>query len=362
MRPVVRLHVGLNKAGSTTIQRAMDGYRGTAIDYLTDPRRIDAALMTVCAVATPPPSLREAGLLDPDVARARLAAALALSDRPAILSSEFLSARPVIKGAQALVDLVAPATRRVKVLAYLRTPRAYIRSVLQQRLRSMPLPAQLGSTYPSYRNRMRPWVAAVGPRHARLVPFRPDRFKGGDLISDWCARTGVDPADLPPTPPANAGLCLEAVAALALWHDAYGSDGPTDHAGLRFVVDALKGLEGTRDWGFGGPEVDAILDERRADTDWVERYTKCFDFTEEPVPAATVASLSHLRALGEAAAPVLEAWAAAVAPAARPAGPGTAALVEAVRADLAHRGALGVEIERGVERLTERLRRQFGRR
>src|SRR5690606_39955083 len=125
-------------------------------------------------------------------------------------SPETTSPEPFLR----LRAAVAGQVGGIRVLGYVRAPRAFLASDFQQRLR-MGAPADLGDlrlSLPRYRDRFEKLDRAFGAEAVDLRVFARARLAQGDVVADLAARMGV-----PPPPVAdryNQGLSLEATALL----------------------------------------------------------------------------------------------------------------------------------------------------
>lgn len=314
MRPVCHLHIGMNKAGSTTIQAAFADYADDALEYL---RPADAPVLHEVLDRTfrrPRDVDRFAG--SPEIlARADAAfdALLRRSDRAALVSYENLSIWPDKDAVAAIRDRLLTCCAEVRVLVYVRPPRAYLRSVLQERLKLNPLPPDLGALWPRYRARLLRWDEVFGRDAVAPVPLRRRDLIGGDLLADVCARIGADPARLAPSPAANEAATLEGSAVLAVWQAARaaGRWGPAEadapEALARFAR-TLAGFGTTERWGFEPEAMEAIVAPRGRDLRWISDRMGCPDFGDETTPSACLPGPEALIGIGQDSAPALRDW------------------------------------------------------
>lgn len=305
MRPVCHLHIGMNKAGSSAIQAALAAARDLPVEVLR-PGGSQAASARALTVGfrDRPPSHFVAPDADPATqriaARQAVEAALAASDRPAVLSSEYLSDFPARENVADLLETVSRHAREVRVLCYLRPPRGYLRSALQQLVKHSAPPPDLKQMWPAYKPRLVRWVQAAGRENVTFVAFRGGAFAGGTLLSDMAARLGLDAAALPKADGVNAGLSAEATAVLAHWHRARGAAGRprVSRGSAALVAEALRDFGPHTDWGFHGPRIDAMVHKRRRDVGWAAGRTGCDDFADERVPAFVLPDLETLIGYG----------------------------------------------------------------
>src|SRR5690606_31421731 len=94
-----------------------------------------------------------------------------------------------------LADLHAFASahaRDVRVVAYVRPPRSFMESAFQQRVKGGLAGFSLDGLHPRYRNRLLPIEKAFGRPALRLLPYRRERLRDGDVVADFCAHIGLE--------------------------------------------------------------------------------------------------------------------------------------------------------------------------
>ena len=114
----------------------------------------------------------------------------------------------------ALREASEPLVGGYKVICYVRGPRAWSASILQQELKygRFPMLARVPNLYA--------WSEldeVFGRENVEFVAFRSDKFKGGDLVSDFFERAGIAEAP-PPAIRENESLSLEACGILFAQH------------------------------------------------------------------------------------------------------------------------------------------------
>ena len=360
MRPVVHLHVGMHKTGTTAIQSALAAHRGDP-EVLRPEGRVNPMRVVGLAFRDPPPKqfLRPGD--DPAERRAAmrdvLAAALARSDRPAVLSSELFATLKPPQVADVL-DLLRAHAARVEVIAYLRPPRGYLRSVVQQAVRTVPLRPDSEALMHGYRRSVGPWRRAAD---ATLVSYEAARAGADGLLGDFARRIGLPSDGLRAVPDAsNPSLSLEATAVLAAWREVAGpaSGAEAIAAGLRLGA-AMGGFGATRRWSFAGPRTDALLAARAADAAWAARALGDPGFADDPPRGATV-DLDGLPAVADAARDALAAWLAEAHGLRAPGGASVPDLVARLHA--AQAGSAATRLDRWARGLRATVTRPFRRR
>lgn len=201
------LHVGMDKTGSTAIQRALYHNRETA--------RAAGLLYPALPTGNHSPFI-DAQFRGP---AERIAAVLrargngVFVDRREAMRAAFLNElkEGVAAGLDALVsaetagslshaeatalrNLVAPLFQRVLVLGFVRPPKGYVRSAAQQALRDGKTVEDLlaAPRAPRYRARFEPLVEVFGRQNVRLSVFRPDQLVDGCVLQSLVAMMDID--------------------------------------------------------------------------------------------------------------------------------------------------------------------------
>lgn len=313
MRPVCHLHIGMNKAGSTSIQGAFHDYRDDRLEYI---RPADDTVLHSVLDRTfhRPRDVNRFGSDGPELAAASATfdTLMASSDRAAFISYENLSIWPETEVIERIRDRLLSHCRRVHVLAYIRPPRAYLRSDIQQRVKLYPPPTDLGRLWPDYQRRFARWDQVFGRDAVTLVPFRRGDLIGGDLLQDVCVRIGAEPEGLAPRKTANVAGRLEGSTALAVWQAARaaGRMQTPKHSTAQMNRFALIVAEfgKTRSWGFSEAALAPLLRDRAADMDWIVERLGCSDFRVESGAEVAIDGLDALLEIGQGQAPKLAKW------------------------------------------------------
>ena len=182
MAPVLYLHIGAPKAGSSTIQRFL--------------RANEAGL-----------AARLDGL------KGRLEAEIeAAAPRAVFLSHESLFDRVgEPEEMERLRALLAPMFERIAVLAYLRRQDAAavsrhamaLRNGAAEGFSATPDIAAMRTPWYDYLPILRMWKTAFAPDRLQVRRFGPAYFEGGELVADLGAALGLEVAGLEPIEPQN---------------------------------------------------------------------------------------------------------------------------------------------------------------
>lgn len=309
------LHIGMDKAGSTTLQVALRAYDAPGITWLRPPPYTQTQAVCLPFKTEPPSYLYTV----PEAewprqradARAAFDAALAATDKSVLISSEFMCDFRRHEDIAALRDALLAHVDRVEALAYLRAPAPYLCSVFQEMLKRRPPPRAVGRLWPGYRARFAPWDAVLGRDTVTIRPFARAAFPNGDLLADFAAQTGLDPATLPRhVRRANESLSAEALALLYAYRmsDARPAPHPRLTTAENRTVFLLKGF-GTARLRFGADLVRPVLRRQAEDIAWAEARQGA-PFADEPASGETVeiGAFDDLADHAAAQVPAFEVW------------------------------------------------------
>ena len=315
MRPLLRLHIGTNKTGTTAIQSALASYRGPGPEILvTDDTLNSARTLNLAFRERPlrrlvPPGADLAALRAKE--RARFSAVLAASDRPALMSSEVFTAISDGAGIDAAVSAARAHAAELRVLVYVRPPRSYVRSLYQQSLKARPPRADVAGFVPRYRDWLGPWLSHPGVDAAEIVGYRPPLVAPDAILRDFAGRCELDPDALAQHAAArNRGMSLEAAAVLTAWYASRPETGPGGAPATipQPVAAAINGFGDTLDWGFAGPAFERAIAAASDQTEWIAQLAGEPGFADEPGFAAAVEGPAELARIGEGLAEPLAAW------------------------------------------------------
>jgi len=161
--------------------------------------------------------------------------------------------------------------RRVRAVAYVRTPASYMESALQQRIKGGLGHWEPSDWWPMYRDRFGKFDDVFGQDAVSLWKYEPAAFPDGDVVADFFRRLGVVAGGAPAVQRVNESLSLPAVRLLY----AYRRFGPGYGVGSRAVrgnvmlIRKLGELRGPRlrlHRSVSGP----VLQSHRNDLRWIE--------------------------------------------------------------------------------------------
>ena len=218
------VHFGMPKTGSTSIQASLlaagtlpqahylnvghkNSGRVLATMFLDDPREFHLN--------------RKWNLEREELERARVEAFASFArqfqtDRSVfILSGEAISSMDEASLGR-MNEWLLTQVDEVQAVGYVRKPRGYMESELQQKIKAGRGRFDLASHYPGYRARFTPLENVFGRTQVSYWLFDPARFPGKDVVRDFSARLGLS---LPETAlqRANESLSLEGARLLYIY-------------------------------------------------------------------------------------------------------------------------------------------------
>lgn len=222
------IHIGIDKTGSTTIQNTLFSVRSK---LLSDAQILYPSIRANQSIHLgtifrdkPPPKLQ---LIEPDatdessVARVREKFRASLDEDLAnpnwhtlVISAESLcDFYP--KAIARLIEWLTEYVSDISVVAYVRHPVDWTRSVVQQELKAGKTLDHIYENMrrPNWRQRFTPWLDAVGLERFRLVSFDDARENDG-IMASFCDAAGLPREtilSLAPAISANESMSLEAV-------------------------------------------------------------------------------------------------------------------------------------------------------
>lgn len=187
-----------------------------------------------------------------------------------ILSGEAISSMD-LPTLRRLRDWLLTQVDEVRAVGYVRKPKGYMESELQQKIKAGRGRFDLRSHYPAYRQRFEPIEEVFGPAQVTYWLFEPSRFPGGDVVRDFVARLGLE-IDASDIHRANEALSLGGVRLLYCqrkFGKGYGRGGDAV-AHNRRLHRQLRELPGPR-LRLSSAAVRPILAEQEDDLRWMEQ-------------------------------------------------------------------------------------------
>lgn len=216
----IYLHIGFHKTGSTAIQSAMSkvdnefivyaklGYENHSIPIYTAFSEKYETYHVWKSRGESRSSLEKRR----KAYRERLVKFISENkNRNIIISGEDIRALS-IAGLEDLKNSLSVGQHQIKVLAYVREPLSFMRSVLQENIKNGHNPTAPSPT--NYRSSIDKFWRVFGVESVRIRSYDKDRLKNNDVISDFCDLIGLDEI----TTPAHANISLSTKAVQVLYH------------------------------------------------------------------------------------------------------------------------------------------------
>jgi len=174
---------------------------------------------------------------------------------------------------KALVDLrnfIGQFTQDIDVVGYIRAPKSFMESSLQERIKHGRSRFHIEQIFPMYKQRFEKFDKIFGRDHTFFWPFEPKTFPSGDVVLDFCSRIGLDfPAES--VRRVNESLNLPAIKLLYAYRKygpGYGvaDDAVRSNARLLHALQALPGLR----LRLSHRLVEPLTEKYRDEIDWME--------------------------------------------------------------------------------------------
>jgi hypothetical protein len=223
------LHIGMHKTGTTSIQRAFDGYDDGTTKYADlGYENHSLAFYTAFSGMHQIYGLWQDQGLGPEEIEARkdeftrliVAVLEADPEKNLIFSGEDISGFPQ-SGVTALRGVLRRYADRITVIAYLRDPLSFVASSIQEAI----LRGARDSAFDihGYEIRLQMFIDAFGERNVILRSHAREKLHDGDVVADFAHQLGLRTPDTMPA--ANRRLSLDATRTLYLLNKFVGSKG-----------------------------------------------------------------------------------------------------------------------------------------
>lgn len=219
----IAMHIGMNKAGSSSIQASLKDFDDGKVRYARIGSRNHSARIVSMFCSDPRLNnlLSRRNVTSGEIAQTRpgydaeLSREIALGRDTLVISGEaigHLKAPDIL----AMKTYFAERGCRMKLFAYIREPIGFASSAFQQTVKGGKSEFRVG--LPEYRNQFESFIDIFGRDNIEFIDFRRDRLRGGSVVSDFVARVGIDPATPITEARMNESLSATAVALLYFWN------------------------------------------------------------------------------------------------------------------------------------------------
>lgn len=278
----VILHVGMHKTGSSSIQQSFSKMEFEDVAYFRPDVPNHSGILLAIFSDRPHKRFAHArkGYDGADIRQLKLhyseileTALRKTNVRRLLVSGESMSgARKVsAEGCQRLREFLSAHCKRIRVVAYVRSPVSYMQSAFQQRLKGGSFASwEIEKLYPNYRKRFEKLDHVFGRENVELVPYDRSLLYSGCVVRDFGRRIGVN-VDERQVVSANSSLSLEATALLYVMRR-FGLRGSYKGAirDENKIVAALSTI-GRQRIAFAPSVITPILEAHRDDMEWICR-------------------------------------------------------------------------------------------
>ena len=199
--PKCIFHVGMHKTGTTSVQHSLKDLADSNFYYARLRDKPNHSVSIYNAFAEKPEEHplnrnfvgnREAMRRNSVTARHDLTASIeAANGRTFVLSGEGFIRLSGPELRKFMSFLTRHGYDQFEVIAYVRSPGAYLSSAIQQHIRSGMKRFNIEAGAPKYRRRFAKFDRLFGRENVNLFKFDPAAFVGNDVVLDFCARTGI---------------------------------------------------------------------------------------------------------------------------------------------------------------------------
>ncbi|MDO9106916.1 MAG: hypothetical protein Q7U57_18390 [Methylovulum sp.] len=192
------------------------------------------------------------------------------SEKDILLSSELLSNAFSINELKALHSVLVKYTKEVIAVGYIRTPKAYIESAFQQRLKTGKVSSfDLEPCFPYYQFFFEKFDQVFGAENVHFWKFDPINFPNGCVVTDFCQRLAID---IPPDSivSVNQGISLDSIPLLyayAKYQQNFKFNLPSE-AKLTFSINVPS--QHNKKLRFASEVITPILEKNRHHIEWME--------------------------------------------------------------------------------------------
>lgn len=276
MKHEIIIHAGMPKTGTSAIQLALHGADMPDCAYLNwgaSPNHSPAFITAFTENAFSKSFDKGRGRAQSEIEATRQHYREELtrlldeaSARRLVFSAEAFSSVGETEALAEFRDAIAPWTKSLRVILYIRPLASALPSLFQQRCKMSRAKVSILPRVP-YRANVSKLLDVFGEA-VELVPYLPETFPSGDVVGDFCARIGVPM--IQDAPRANTSMTAEAAALLYLHgqHKVARAPHPEAVSIQALVVRALKDIGGTK-LRYTPELVGQYAQAHRSELDWI---------------------------------------------------------------------------------------------
>ena len=189
-----------------------------------------------------------------------------------LLSGEWMSSNIGLSRIIALRDLLLSKVKNVAIVGYVRSPKSYMESSFQERLKMNAVKLDFENLRPKYRNRLEFFDIAFGKENVMFWKFDPIAFKNKCVVQDFCSRLDIAFPENQ-IKRRNEGLSREAIAFLYTYRKYASEQGNNKKFSVKenvALVNHLTHLKGSK-FRFATEVIKPVLAANQADIEWMEQ-------------------------------------------------------------------------------------------
>ncbi len=266
------VHIGMQKTGSTSIQGTLSrNLLSETFYYLDLGYESHSILISSIFIA------------DTVISAKRKLEHMNASTKEKLIEKINLSKKPImiISGEgipqlskNALVELkefLYQYFEEITIFSYIRSPKSYIESLFQQRVKGGLSKFNLQKLYPDYRKRFEKFDLVFGKKNVIFVKFDPRNFSNRNVVMDFCKYFDIE-MSVENTIRNNESLSREALSLLYIYIENNPSDKVIRNVIFenRKLVNELKSIGNTK-IKFSPSLIKPILEKHKDDILWMEK-------------------------------------------------------------------------------------------
>jgi hypothetical protein len=276
------LHVGMHKTGSTSIQESLGKFVSEKQSLrLAGLKGFNLSIPMIMMFSSTPAKNRNIRKRDLDIDKIerinlkndKLMRSMFAEDNSTdyIISGEGIC-NIEKDGLVKLRKYLESFFSEIDVMAYVRTPKSFIESSLQQVIKGGSSNFNIHGKYPKYRSRFEKFYEVFGSEHVKLWKFDPGKFVDGCVVKDFCTKIGLDYSGIKVVR-SNKSLSKEALAFIFSFRKSYahgiGRDAINSNARLIRRLSRLKNNK----FRLSPDLIEPIIMNNKRDVEWIERKT-----------------------------------------------------------------------------------------
>jgi len=268
------IHIGMHKTGSTSIQQSFHQHLNNPTWYYANLLHSNHsyALASLLKATTPGGALDKTPI-DHHALLTTLQADIEHAGENYVLSAEWLSSHVAgLAELTRLRNILLEHVDSILVVGYVRTPKSFMESSFQERLKMQSVELDFANLCPHYRARLEIFDQVFGQDNVLFWKFDPAHFINQCVVQDFCQRLGIE-FPIAQIKRVNEGLSKEATALLFMYRSyCHAQSAAYDFSVKENValIECLATLHGHK-LKFSSAAVASSLLNEQADIAWMEQ-------------------------------------------------------------------------------------------